>query len=71
MLLTSDNDLGSLNSEFYLNYFFKDRWAVKVAGQFHFTEYTTDINVQQEPKPNDRFRNKSLLGAVGIVYQLK
>jgi hypothetical protein len=71
LLLTSDNDLGSLNSEFYLNYFFRSRWAIRAAAQFHFTEYTTSIKVQQEPKPNDRFRNKSLLGAVGIVYQLK
>jgi hypothetical protein len=71
LLLTSDNDLGSLNSELYGKYFFKSKWAIKVAGQFHFTEYTTDVKVQQEPKPNNRFRNKSLMGSVGIVYQLK
>jgi hypothetical protein len=43
-LLTSDNDLGSLNSELYGKYFFNDRWGIKLGAQFHFTEYTTDIN---------------------------
>lgn len=71
LLLTSDNDIGSLNSEFYGKYFFNSTWAVKVGAQFHFTEYTTKTNVQQVPEPNDRFRNKALMGAVGIVYKLK
>lgn len=70
LLLTSDNDLGSLNSEFYLNYKLTEKFGLKVAAQFHFTEYTTDTEVQQDPEPNDRFRRKSLLFAVGIVYSL-
>lgn len=66
ILLTSDNDKGSLNSEFYVRYFLTKRWALKAAAQFHFTEYTTSTAVQQFPGPNDRFRNKSLMLAVGV-----
>lgn len=65
-LLISDNDLGSLNSEFYGRYYFSEKWAVKAAAQFHFTEYTTETEVQQFPEPNDRFRRKSLMVAIGI-----
>jgi hypothetical protein len=67
VLLISDNDRGSLNSEFYAKYFLSDRWALKAGAQFHFTEYTTDTEVQQFPEPNDRFRNKSLLFALGVA----
>lgn len=70
VLLISDNDHGSLNSELYLQYFFKELWALKIAGQFLFTEYTTETNVQTFPEDNDRFRNKALLFAVGITRKL-
>lgn len=70
ILLTSDNDRGSLNSELYGKYFFNDRWGVKLGAQFHFTEYTTETEVQQLPEPNDRFRNKSLMLALGVTYKL-
>lgn len=67
VLLISDNDRGSLNSELYGKYFFNNRWGIKLAAQFLFTEYTTDTEVQQFPEPNDRFRNKSLMLAVGVA----
>lgn len=67
LLLISDNDMGSLNSEFYLTYLISAKWALKAAAQFHFTEYRTDTDVQQFPEPNDRFRNKSLMAALGLV----
>ncbi len=70
-LLTSDNDLGSLNSEFYARYYLNDKWGLKAAAQFHFTEYTTDTEVQQFPEPNDRFRRKTLMFAFGVTYKLK
>ena len=70
VLLISDNDRGSLNSELYFKYLYTNKWAIKTAAQFLFTEYTTETKVQQFPSPNDRFRNKSLLLAVGISYQL-
>ncbi len=69
ILLVSDNDRGSLNSEFYGKYFFNDRWGVKLAAQFLFTEYTTATKVQVYPQENDRFRNKSLLASLGVTYK--
>jgi hypothetical protein len=66
VLLISDNDRGSLNSEFYVRYNLKEDWSLKGGAQFVFIEYTTDTDVQQFPEPNDRFRLKSLLFAVGI-----
>jgi len=71
ILLTSDNDIGSLNSELYGKYFFNSTWGVKLAAQFHFTEYTTDVEVQQYPEPNDRFRNKSFMIALGVAFKFK
>ncbi len=70
VLLISDNDRGSLNSEFYARYFLNKKWALKAGAQFHFTEYTTDTEVQQFPEPNDRFRNKSLMVALGVSVKL-
>jgi hypothetical protein len=66
-----DNDHGSLNSEFYARYFFKDLWAVKIGFQYLFTEYTTNTNVQQFPELNDRFRNKSSMISIGVTRQFK
>lgn len=62
-----DNDHGSLNSQFYAQYFFNDTWAVKAGFQYLFTEYTTDTEVQQFPEENDRFRNKSGMFSVGVT----
>lgn len=70
LLLVSDNDKGSLNSEFFGRYLLTDKWGVKAGAQFHFTEYTTDTDVQQQPEPNDRFRNKSLMFMLGVSYKL-
>ncbi|MBK5278126.1 MAG: hypothetical protein JJE09_04600 [Bacteroidia bacterium] len=70
LLLISDNDLGSLNSEFYGKYLLSKKLSLKAGFQFLFTEYTTSIEVQQFPEPNDRFRNKSGLVTVGISLTL-
>ena len=70
ILLISDNDKGSLNSEFYFRYFLNDMWGLKVGAQFLFTEYTTETKVQQFPEENDRFRNKSLLFCLGVSYKI-
>jgi hypothetical protein len=69
-LLISDNDRGSLNSEFFISYKLNKKWSVKGGAQFLFTEYTTKTMVQQFPKENDRFRNKALLFAIGVNYQI-
>ena len=70
ILLVSDNDRGSLNSELYLKYFFHEKWAIKTSLQFLFTEYTTETKVQQYPEENDRFRNKSLMFSIGLSHKL-
>ncbi len=70
LLLVSDNDLGSLNSEFYGKYKLNDKISLKAAFQFLFTEYTTETPVQQFPEPNDRFRNKSSMFSAGISLNL-
>ena len=67
LLLVGHNDHGTLNSEFYLRYFFKEGLGIKVAYQYLFTEYTTNTKVQQVPEPNDRFRNISSLFSLGIT----
>jgi hypothetical protein len=70
LLLISDNDKGSLNSELFVRYQWNKKWGIKGGIQFHFTEYTTDSEVQQFPEPNDRFRNKSLMFMAGVSYKL-
>jgi long-subunit fatty acid transport protein len=69
VLLIGNNDRGSLNSQFYLQYDFKPNLGVKAAYQYLFTEYTTKTKVQQIPESNDRFRNKASMGYVGLVYK--
>lgn len=71
ILLISDNDQGSLNSELYGKYFWNEKWGLKLGAQFLFTEYTTDTEIQQQPEPNDRFRKKSLMIAIGVTHKLK
>jgi len=70
ILLIGNNDQGSLNSEFYVRYFIKEKLAIKLAYQYLFTEYTTETEIQQLPEANDRFRNKASLFSVGITKQL-
>jgi hypothetical protein len=70
LLLISDNDKGSLNSELFARYLLTNKWAIKGGLQFLFTEFTTDLKVQQFPEPNDRFRNKSFMFTAGVSYKL-
>lgn len=69
ILLIGNNDQGSLNSEFYVRYFIKEKLAIKLAYQYLFTEYTTETAVQQLPETNDRFRNKASLFSLGLTKQ--
>jgi hypothetical protein len=68
LLLISDNDIGSLNSELFARYNLNETWGIKAGFQFLFTEYTTDTEVQQTPETNDRFRNKSSMFTAGVSY---
>ncbi len=72
LLLTGDNDLGTLNSEFFLKYSFNKRWALRGVYQFLFTEYTTTTLKQIAPDGTqvDRFRNKSNNIGLGVTYTL-
>lgn len=73
LLLISDNDKGSLNSELFVRYKLNDSWGVKLGFQFFFAEYTTDSKVQTTPggEMNDRFRKKMAGVAIGVTYNLK
>ena len=71
LLLISDSDLGSLNSEWYISYWASKNLKIKAGYQFLFTEYTTDTKIQPIPgtnEKNDRFRLKSPMVMFGIVY---
>lgn len=73
VLLISDNDRGSLNSELFARYKWNDSWGVKLGLQFLFAEYTTDTQVQTTPggDKNDRFRKKMPGVGIGVTYNLK
>lgn len=68
ILLVGNNDRGTLNSQFYLKYKFNSKLGVKIAFQYLFNELTTETEVQTFPVNNDRFRAKTVQGALGINY---
>ena len=72
VLLTGDNDYGSLNSEFFLKYNVAPRWDIKAVYQFFFTEYNTQSIYQKAPNGTEvyRFRNKANLFGLGVSYDL-
>jgi hypothetical protein len=65
LLLISDNDLGNLNSEIKIKYYFRNNWAINFGGTFIFTEFTTNNKLF---KDNDRFRQKAFVPMIGISY---
>lgn len=73
LLLISDNDKGSLNSELFARYRWNDYWGIKLGLQFFFAEYTTDKKVQTTPggDMNDRFRKKMAGAGIGVTYNFK
>ncbi|MBL0183950.1 MAG: hypothetical protein IPP96_17380 [Chitinophagaceae bacterium] len=73
LLLISDNDKGSLNSELFGKYKWNNSWGVKLGIQFYFAEYKTDTKVQTTPggDMNDRFRKKMLGAGIGVTYNFK
>jgi hypothetical protein len=73
LLLISDSDKGSLNSEWYIGYAVNEKLTVKAGYEFLFTEYTTDSKIQALPNStdrNDRFRLKSAMIMLGLHYAL-
>ena len=66
LLLVSSNDIGTLNSEFYLSYFITKKIVVKAGFIVLFTEYTTDNKLTFN---NKRFRNKTeYMALLGVSY---
>ena len=71
LLLISDSDKGSLNSEWYVSYRATSKLAVKAGYEFLFTEYTTSSKIQSIPGSgefNDRFRLKSAMIMFGVLF---
>ncbi|CAN5748090.1 hypothetical protein BH11BAC4_BH11BAC4_01870 [soil metagenome] len=70
LLLTGDNDHGSLNSEFFLKYKLNNTWGIKVLYQFIFIEYKTENVKQVAPDGTmvERFRNKANNFGLGVSY---
>jgi hypothetical protein len=70
VLLTGDNDYGSLNSEFFLKYRLNDKWGIKAVYQFVFIEYKTKDIKQTAPDGTmvDRFRLKANTLGLGVSY---
>jgi hypothetical protein len=70
VLLTGDNDYGSLNSEFFVKYKLDKRWGIKAVYQFYFAEYKTTSLQQTAPDGTlvNRFRNKANLLGAGVSY---
>lgn len=68
VLLTGDNDFGSLNSEFFLRYQLSSRWSLKAVYGFYFAEYKTTTVKQTAPDGTlvDRFRNKANTLGIGF-----
>lgn len=71
LLLVGDNDLGTLNSEFFLRYWVSEKVGIKGGFNFLFTEYTTNQNLSFDNAriQNDRYRNKSGMFLLGMTVK--
>lgn len=67
LLLVSDNDIGSLNSEAYVRYHLTDKIGLQAGMSFYFAELTSSDKLKAN-FDNDRWRHKGLLGMVGITW---
>jgi len=71
LLLTSDNDIGSLNSEFFVRYWITPKIGVRAGYTFLFSEYQTekDLSFDDGRIVNDRFRYKSSMALVAVTFK--
>lgn len=71
LLLTSDNDIGSLNSEFFIRYWITPKFGVRAGYSFLFTEYKTEtkLSFDHHRIENDRYRLKSSLFLLAFTYK--
>ena len=72
VLLTGDNDYGTLNSEFFLKYKLNKKWGIKAVYQFLFIEYKTNTvnQIAADGTIVNRFRNKANNFGAGVSYNL-
>jgi hypothetical protein len=66
LLLISDSDVGSLNSELYGRYWINDKIGIRAGLSFQFAEYTTTKKLAFD---NDRFRAKILQPMLAVSYK--
>jgi hypothetical protein len=71
LLLTSDNDIGSLNSEFFIRYWPKENIGLKLGFTFLFSEYRTskELSFDNGRIVNDRYRYKAGMPMIGVTYK--
>lgn len=69
LLLVSDSDLGSLNSEIFARYWLNENVGIRAGLSFMFSEYTSTKKVNVANEQNDRWRYKSLLPLIAISYK--
>lgn len=71
LLLTSDNDIGSLNSEFHLRYWANKKLGIRAGLTFLFSEYRLENNLSFDNGRimNDRYRHKAAMAMLGITYK--
>jgi hypothetical protein len=66
LLLVSDSDIGSLNSELYARYWLSEKDGLRLGLSFQFIEYTADRKLTYD---NDRFRLKTLMPMIGFTHR--
>jgi hypothetical protein len=71
LLLTSDNDIGSLNSEFFIRYRLTPKISLKGGYAFLFSEYRTDKSLSFDDSRivNDRYRYKASMAFLGVTFR--
>lgn len=71
LLLTSDNDIGSLNSEFFVRYWVNERIGIRLGYTFLFSEYKLDRKLSFDGGRimNDRYRYKASMAMLGVTYK--
>ncbi|OIN57504.1 hypothetical protein [Arsenicibacter rosenii] len=65
LLLISDSDIGSLNSEAYVRYQVAPKLSLRAGLNFQFNEYQTRKKLIFD---NDRYRTKNLMPMLAIAY---
>jgi len=71
LLLTSDNDIGSLNSEFFARYWITAKVGIRGGYTFLFSEYRTDrdLSFDNGRIVNDRYRHKAGMALLAVTYK--